>query len=66
MEILVFKFSPISNNKENKMFALPPWDAPGNFFLNSLINMEILIFMFDGHIYNNKGNKKLPPSLIRP
>ena len=33
MEILVFKFErPISNNKENKMFAPPPWDAPGKFF----------------------------------
>ena len=37
MEILVFKFEgPISNNKGNKIFASPPWDAPGQkiFFLN--------------------------------
>ena len=37
MEILVFKFeSPIFNNKEKKMLAPPPLDAPGqkNIFLN--------------------------------
>ena len=30
--------SPISNNKENKNFALPPWDAHGKFcFLNFFV-----------------------------
>ena len=51
MEILVFKFQrPISNNKEIKIFARPWY-----FFLLeiSLINMEILNFLFDGLIYNN-------------
>ena len=51
--------SPISNNKENKNFAPPPSDAPGIFFLISLINMEILIFMFDDLISNNKENKNI-------
>ena len=60
MEILVFKFeSPIFNNKENKMLAPPPLDAPGQkvFFWISLIYMEILVFKFEGPISNNKGNK---------
>ena len=36
MKILVFMFEgPISNNKEKKMFASLPWDAPGKkIFLN--------------------------------
>ena len=44
MEILVFKIErPISNNKENKMFATP---LTKKVFLNLLIIIEILIFMF--------------------
>ena len=45
------------------MFAPPPWDAPGkkNIFLISLINMEVLRFMIDGLIYNNKEIKFTTP-----
>ena len=32
-----------------------------HFLKISLINIEILIFMFDSLIYSNKENKKLPP-----
>ena len=64
MEILVFKFGrPISNNKENKDFVPPPWDAPGKkyFFWISLIDMEILVFKFERPISNNKENKDFVP-----
>ena len=69
MEILVFKFErPISNNKENKNFAPPPWDAPGKkiFFLISLIDMEILVFKFERPISYNKEKKILPPPWDAP
>ena len=68
MEILISQFEgPISNNNENKNFAPPPWDAPGNFFfLISLIDMEILVFKFGRPISNNKENKDFVPPLGRP
>ena len=50
------------------MFAPPHWDAPNTkmIFLTSLINMEKLLFMFDGLIYNDKENKKFTSPLLRP
>ena len=46
---------PVSNKKDNINFAPPPAHSWANFFilLISLINMEILIYMFDALIYNN-------------
>ena len=34
IKIFFVKICLISNNKGNKIFALPPWDAPGIFFWN--------------------------------
>ena len=41
------------DNKENRNIAPTP--------LGYLVNMEILIFKFEGPISNNKENRNLPP-----
>ena len=38
---------------------LPPWTPLAFFFFISLNNTEILIFMFESHISNNKENKNV-------
>ena len=47
----------IYNNKANKN-VVSPLGCPWQYFLSqiSMINMEILLFMFEGPVSNNKGN----------